>query len=558
MSTLTSPELDPENLNVLNLHVRTPDGTRHPLQVAADSTLADLRVLVLFATGIPEHRQKLVYAGRVLVPDLDDHQDGNNTPVCTRFGLRSGGTLYLVVLPDTPLAPPPTTASMVPTPGAKPASHMSSSPNEQLAAAMSPMMDSLLSTNPDLLHSMLMMDPRMRQLANAHPDLARMLRDPAFMRQMLSTSRNPKAMKEMQRNQDRALANLETIPGGFMALQRMYKQTAGALDSALGAPRQSEEEEQRRSERLARRLGVERVEVGELNTRALPNPWAAPMPASAPAMPPGSMPGMAPGMMRAAASMLARGGVRSAPSSPAGPANSVQSPTAPVRRRSIRVSITRRSASPGSSSPGADTPSSPPASDTLTINLSNSPPPAAAGGQQQRPMLRSSDASALPTRSSATSPTRQLRVNIVRRSSLGPPSPTSQSAPVAATTGATGVDRPASPSANASISSLLAFARQHGASITFSTHDQPPAQATSTPLVQPMSQATPAALQETFPAQLQHMLDMGFDRALSASALVQAKGDLDAAVELVVARMGAREEQAGKDTTSGEEGASVE
>lgn len=38
----------------------------------------------------------------------------------------------------------------------------------------------------------------------------------------MELARNPAMMQEMMRNQDRALSNLESVPGGYNALRRMY------------------------------------------------------------------------------------------------------------------------------------------------------------------------------------------------------------------------------------------------------------------------------------------------------------------------------------------------
>jgi hypothetical protein len=40
--------------------------------------------------------------------------------------------------------------------------------------------------------------------------------------QGLQIARNPNLMQEMMRNNDRAMANIENVPGGFDALHRMY------------------------------------------------------------------------------------------------------------------------------------------------------------------------------------------------------------------------------------------------------------------------------------------------------------------------------------------------
>ena len=86
--------------------------------------------------------------------------------------------------------------------------------------------------------------------------------------------RNPELMREMQRNNDRALSNIEAIPGGFNHLRRMYNTFQSPLESAMSPGGTSSSDEA--NARLARELNVESVPENSLNTNALPNPWAAP------------------------------------------------------------------------------------------------------------------------------------------------------------------------------------------------------------------------------------------------------------------------------------------
>ncbi len=50
-----------------------------------------------------------------------------------------------------------------------------------------------------------------------------MINNPTLMRETMELARNPAALQELMRNHDRALSNLESIPGGFNALQRIYR-----------------------------------------------------------------------------------------------------------------------------------------------------------------------------------------------------------------------------------------------------------------------------------------------------------------------------------------------
>ena len=46
-----------------------------------------------------------------------------------------------------------------------------------------------------------------------NPELNHMLNNPEILRQTMEIARNPAMMQELMRNQDRAMSNLESIPG---------------------------------------------------------------------------------------------------------------------------------------------------------------------------------------------------------------------------------------------------------------------------------------------------------------------------------------------------------
>ena len=54
----------------------------------------------------------------------------------------------------------------------------------------------------------------------------------SLLYQTMELARNPAMMQEMMRNQDRALSNLESIPGGYNALRRMYTDIQEPMFSA--------------------------------------------------------------------------------------------------------------------------------------------------------------------------------------------------------------------------------------------------------------------------------------------------------------------------------------
>ncbi|XP_074667110.1 ubiquilin-1-like isoform X5 [Strix aluco] len=96
-----------------------------------------------------------------------------------------------------------------------------SNPEMMVQIMENPFVQSMLSS-PDLMRQLIMANPQMQQLIQRNPEISHMLNNPDIMRQTLELARNPAMMQEMMRNQDRALSNLESIPGGYNALRRMY------------------------------------------------------------------------------------------------------------------------------------------------------------------------------------------------------------------------------------------------------------------------------------------------------------------------------------------------
>ncbi|XP_018601171.1 ubiquilin-4 [Scleropages formosus] len=143
---------------------------------------------------------------------------------------------------------------------------------EMLSQIMeNPLVQNMMS-NPDLMRQMIMANPQMQQLMERNPEISHMLNNPELMRQTMELARNPAMMQEMMRNQDRALSNLESIPGGYNALRRMYtdiqepmfsaarEQFGNNPFSALGGSSEGSGVQPSRTE----------------NREPLPNPWGPP------------------------------------------------------------------------------------------------------------------------------------------------------------------------------------------------------------------------------------------------------------------------------------------
>ncbi|KAJ8413923.1 hypothetical protein AAFF_G00065210 [Aldrovandia affinis] len=139
-----------------------------------------------------------------------------------------------------------------------------------------PFVQNMLS-DPDLMRQLILANPQMQQLIQRNPEISHMLNNPDIMRQTLELARNPTMMQEMMRNQDRALSNLESIPGGYSALRRIYTDIQEPMMSAAqeqfgGNPFAS---------LVSNSSGGSRPSHTE-NRDPLPNPWAPPTSSATP------------------------------------------------------------------------------------------------------------------------------------------------------------------------------------------------------------------------------------------------------------------------------------
>lgn len=136
-----------------------------------------------------------------------------------------------------------------------------------------PMVQNIMS-NPEYIRMMFTSNPQMQQLMERNPELSHMLNNPELLRQTMEMVRNPAALQELMRTQDRALSNLESIPGGYNALRRMYTE--------LQEPMLNAAQEQFGSNPFAALVSDNQSGQSNRGTEVrdpLPNPWA-PRPAS--------------------------------------------------------------------------------------------------------------------------------------------------------------------------------------------------------------------------------------------------------------------------------------
>ncbi|XP_061903239.1 ubiquilin-4 [Entelurus aequoreus] len=308
---------DAEEGTIIKVTVKTPKD-KEEIAIAEDASVTQFKEEISRRFKAKQDQLVLIFAGKIL-------KDGDSL---SQHGIKDGLTVHLVIKtsqkasdggsPSTssssssqagstntsaPGTAPPSTAGLTPGSAPPPAQtpnllsgfgdlsnlsglgmgsanfmelqqqmqrQLMSNP-EMLSQIMeNPLVQNMMS-NPDLMRQMIVANPQMQQLMERNPEITHMLNNPELMRQTMELARNPAMMQEMMRNQDRALSNLESIPGGYNALRRMYtdiqepmlsaarEQFGNNPFSALGGGSES---------------GVQPSRTE--NREPLPNPWGPP------------------------------------------------------------------------------------------------------------------------------------------------------------------------------------------------------------------------------------------------------------------------------------------
>ncbi|XP_059282685.1 ubiquitin domain-containing protein DSK2b-like [Lycium ferocissimum] len=312
----------------VTINIRCSSGSKFTVRVRLDSTVGSFKSKLAEHANIAVEQQRLIYKGRILKDDQ----------TLQSYGLEADHTVHLVRgSAPAPSANPasatnaggPNTVQNAPRDAASDAG--GPFPGPGLGASMFPglgsaggggglfgaglpdfeqvqqqltqnpdmMRDMLnmplvqnLMNNPDTIRNMIMNNPQMREIMDRNPELAHVLNDPATLRQTMEAARNPEIMREMMRNTDRAMSNIESSPEGFNMLRRMYENVqepflnastlsgdarndvgSNPFAALLGAQGGGQGRQQSNNPPTT---GSETTDnVPAPNTNPLPNPWAS-------------------------------------------------------------------------------------------------------------------------------------------------------------------------------------------------------------------------------------------------------------------------------------------
>ncbi|XP_018571314.1 ubiquilin-1 [Anoplophora glabripennis] len=266
----------------ITVHVKTPK-EKESFQVDENCSIKDFKEIIRKKFPAEPDQLCLIFAGKIM-------KDGDNLK---QHNVKDGLTIHLVIRAApraTATAPPPPSAEYSRTlPGLGGLTGL-----EQLGLGAPNFMDlenriqqDILS-NPDMLRSMLdnplvqrlmndpenmraliTRNPQMQELMERNPEINHMLNNPELLRQTMELVRNPSMLQELMRSHDRAISNLESIPGGYNALQRMYRDIQEPMLSAT-----AEQFSRNPFAGLVDNTSVNNPQQGRENTEPLPNPWS--------------------------------------------------------------------------------------------------------------------------------------------------------------------------------------------------------------------------------------------------------------------------------------------
>ncbi|KAF7062165.1 hypothetical protein CFC21_068795 [Triticum aestivum] len=321
------------------LHIRGTSGNKFAVRADLGATVGEFKAVVAESCDVPAPQQRLIYKGRILKDDQTlasyglmlalrwsayggaSMLDAMPASLALLGGVEADHTIHMV----RGAAPPPTSAApsaanlgtSTTTPANTPPAglgglfqglgstgtagsgafglsgsglpgleqmqqQLTENPNLMREVLNTPAMQNIMNS-PDLIRDLIMNNPQMRELVDRNPDLAHVLNDPSILRQTVEAARNPELMREMMRNTDRAMSNIESSPEGFNMLRRMYETVQEPFMNATTMAGEGDTN----ANPFAALLGNQgsnqaRDPTGDApttapapNTNPLPNPWGA-------------------------------------------------------------------------------------------------------------------------------------------------------------------------------------------------------------------------------------------------------------------------------------------
>ncbi|XP_044489146.1 ubiquitin domain-containing protein DSK2a-like isoform X2 [Mangifera indica] len=240
------------------INIRCANGSKFTVRTSLESTVEAFKAVLAQNCDVPAAQQRLIYKGRILKDDQ----------TLQSYGLEAGHNVHMVrgFAPATLVSSAVSANTEISNTAPRVTHGVSSDGSGGLGASLfpglglnalggddpsgllglgNPAMEQMqqqlmqdpsmiiemmnlppiqnLMNSPELMHSLIMNSPQIRDIVDRNPELAHVLNDPGILQQTLEAARNPELMREMMRNTDRAMSNIESTPEGFNMLRRMYE-----------------------------------------------------------------------------------------------------------------------------------------------------------------------------------------------------------------------------------------------------------------------------------------------------------------------------------------------
>lgn len=144
-----------------------------------------------------------------------------------------------------------------------------SNPETMRVILDNPLVQNLMN-DPENMRNLITANPQIEELMQRNPEISHMLNNPELLRQTMELARNPSMLQELMRSHDRALSNLESIPGGYSALRRMYHDIQEPMLTAAANERNPFAA---LVENNSNQDNQPNPQQGQENRDPLPNPW---------------------------------------------------------------------------------------------------------------------------------------------------------------------------------------------------------------------------------------------------------------------------------------------
>ncbi|EDW05571.1 ubiquilin-1 [Drosophila mojavensis] len=222
----------------INVVVKTPKDKK-TVEVDEDSGIKDFKILVAQKFEAEPEQLVLIFAGKIM----------KDTDTLKMHNIKDNLTVHLVIKAPTRTneAPARAPADVRQTPfglnhfgglagmealGAGSNTFMDLQARMQnellnngdmLRSLMDNPLVQQMMNNPETMRQLITSNPQMQDLMQRNPEISHMLNNPDLLRQTMELARNPSMLQELMRSHDRAMSNLESVPGGYSALQRIYR-----------------------------------------------------------------------------------------------------------------------------------------------------------------------------------------------------------------------------------------------------------------------------------------------------------------------------------------------